>query len=73
MEGIVGSSLGVGQHLESVCVICMDEPPVWGFLHVDAVHKGVCNTCYLNCYKMVKKIKCPKCRLKVEKLVKVYE
>lgn len=54
-------------------MICMEREPIWGFLHKTEVHKGVCDTCYQTNYNSMKKLRCPKCRKKVERIVKVYE
>ncbi len=55
------------------CIVCMDAPRAFGFLHGHAVHVGVCGGCAKALGAREGEARCPVCRDTVERVVAIYD
>ncbi|KAG2492132.1 hypothetical protein HYH03_009623 [Edaphochlamys debaryana] len=55
-----------------LCVMCLDAPRNFGFLHGAAVHTGVCSDCSVLLRRRMPGLECPLCRVPVEEIVGLF-
>ncbi len=71
LGGKAGDALGADD--VGICIVCMDAPRAFGFLHGHAVHVGVCGGCAKALGTKTGETQCPVCRGTVERMVAIYD
>jgi hypothetical protein len=55
----------------TLCLVCHEAPWVFGFMHGDSVHRGVCGPCKQQFYSGPGAVTCPLCRREVEEMLAI--
>ncbi len=63
-----------GDDEDPVCIVCHDAPRLWGFLHGDTMHMGVCGECKGELERRRRRGRtCPVCREPVDSMIRLIQ